>query len=282
MRRTAIALSTTLAAAVLLVALLPSGAQATGSLLNNGVLVLNFDDASGHSALQTPISADNPSYGFIWTASGGTNTGVHLARYNPDGTTNAVYSPGVDFRSLYSNNAGNLFAKEFGSGAVYSISNVGVATLLYNLNDPEAQSSASLNGPDTELYTMSNGTVRRYNAANGAFLGSFNLIGFGGAELGFPDYVQMETNGSGRILTYSDGNVSEWDLAGNRIGTCVIPISTPDDFNTEWSFGVGSDDLVYLYDASRTQWASYRVFAGATPVAATTWGAIKSAFNPNR
>jgi hypothetical protein len=101
----------------------------------------------------------------------------------------------------------------------------------------------------------------------------------GAGELNFPDAFQMETNNAGRIITYSAGVVSEWDLTGTRVGTCTIPIASPGGFETTWSFAVGSDDRVYLFEEPTTSWKAYRVgLEGATPVEATTWGAIKSHF----
>jgi len=232
----------------------PAMVLASGTLSDIGVQVQTFADGSGG----TPISAEHDG-NFIYTASGGSPAGNRFARYMLDGTLDLTFASGIDFRSLYTDNGGQLFAKAFGSGNVYSLTTGGVATPLYNLSDPNSQSSASLNGDDTELYTRDGNQLRRYNAANGLFLGSFTLIGMTAGELGFPDFVQMETNDAGRIFTYSGGVVSEWDLGGNRIGTSTIPIATPSMFNTEWSFGVASDDLIYLLNSNTNNWESYDV-----------------------
>jgi hypothetical protein len=249
-------------------------ALASGTLYDVGVLQRDFRDVSG----ATPISADNDGT-WIWTASGGSPDGQRLARYFQDGSPDQSFAPNIDFRSLYVDNSGQLYAKEFGIGAIFSISQTGVPTFLYDLNDPEAQSAASLNGDDTELYTMSAPTLRRYNAANGAFIGSVNLSGMAGDELAFPQAWQMETNGAGRILTFANGVVSEWDLSGTRIGQCTVPVGTPTGFDTNWSFGVGSDDLVYVFNENNAHWEAYDVgIGGPVAVEPTSWGRVKALY----
>lgn len=258
--------------ATLTVAFGAQQALASGTLLDNAVLIMDFADQTGY----TPISADNDG-SYIWTASGG-GTGNPIGRYLLDGTADGTFVPGIDFRSLYVSNGGQLYAKEY-CGDVYSISQSGTATFLFTLPDPDCQSSASFNADDTELYVMSAPTLYRFDAANGAPLGSFTLTGMGGNELNYPQLVQMETNAGGRIVTFADGIVSEWDLAGNRIGQCTVGISTPADFNTNWSFGVGNDDYVYLFNANTTRWEVYDVgLTGPTAVEGTSWGNLKALF----
>jgi hypothetical protein len=259
-------------AAVMTVALGAQGALASGTLLDNAVLVMDFADQTGF----TPISADNDGT-YIWTASGG-GTGNPIGRYLLDGTADGTFVPGIDFRSIYVSNGGQLYAKEY-CGNVYSVSQSGTATYLFTLADPDCQSSVSFSADDSELYAMVAPTLYRFNAANGAPLGSFTLTGMGGNELAYPQLVQMETNATGRIITYSDGVASEWDLAGNRVGQCTVGIATPADFNTNFSFGVGNDDYVYLYNANTARWEVYDIGL-ATPTATldTSWGSLKTLF----
>ena len=234
-----------------------SGALAGGTLLDVGVLELTFADASGTTA----VSAENDG-SFLYTVSGGTTGGERFARYLLDGTADLTFASGIDFRSIFTDNSGNLFAKEYGQGNVYSLTSGGMATFLFTLNDPQPQTSADFNGDDSELYTRSGALIRRYNSANGSFIGSFTLQGMGPNEDDFPEFVQMETNLAGRIFTYADGIVSEWDLAGIRIGTSTIPIDTPSSFLTTWSFGVGGDDRIYLSNEISGMWEVYDVGIG--------------------
>lgn len=230
----------------------------SGTLIDTAVLLQTFADASGPA----PMSADSDG-NFHYSVSGGNAPfGNLFARYLLNGTLDITADLGIDFRSLVTDNIGNLFAKEYGiPGNFYSITSDGVPTLLFAIADSNYQTSAAFNGDDSELYTMTVGTINRYDSATGAALGNFSLVGMTAGELSYPDNIQMETTPSGRILTYSDGIVSEWDLGGNRIGQCSVPIATPTDFHTEFSFGVGGTGMVYLYNATSLEWEIYDVGA---------------------
>ena len=207
-----------LALACLLALVGATDALASGTLYDNGVLQFTFGDQTG----STPISADNDGT-YIWTASGGGCNRV--GRFNQDGSPNGVYNVCLDFRSLFVSNGGQLYGKMF-CGDVYSISQSGVPTYMFNLaGDLDCQSSGSFSADDTEIYTMAAPTITRFNAANGSLLGSFTLNGMNGNEFNYPASIQMETNADGRILTFADGVVSEWDLGGTRIGQCTVPIA---------------------------------------------------------
>ncbi|MCP3917719.1 MAG: hypothetical protein GY711_19420 [bacterium] len=231
----------------------------SGTLLDDAVLIRTF--ANGAVTPITPMSAAS-SGTHLWTVDGGSIGGSELVRYLPDGTLDAALPSGFDARSIFTDSSGALFGKAYG-GNVYSIDPNGVATLLFDLPEGNPQASASFNADDTELYTLStNGILRRYDATTGAALSSTPLLGWGvtvPSETGHPDAHQLETTPTGRILTYSDGIVSEWDLAGNRIGTCSVPIATASDFDTVWSFSVADPGFVYLLNTISDEWEVYDV-----------------------
>jgi hypothetical protein len=235
-----------------------SAALADGTLWDEGVLTLTFDDWSSIRA----TSADNDG-NYIYTVSGGSTSGFRFARYLPDGTMDHYYASGVDFRGLFTNSDRELFANGFiwydVPPQVYSLTIDGEPTFLCTLSGAHAHSSAGFNADDTELYTREGATLRRFHAEDGAYLGSIAFQGMSAEELEFPADFQMETNLDGRIFTYAVGVVSEWDLNGVRIGTCTIPIDTPDGFETTWSFAVGGDDRIYLFNEDAVKWEVYNV-----------------------
>jgi hypothetical protein len=249
----------------LVVAVVPIGgpaALADGTLWDEGVMTLTFDDWSSIRA----TSADNDG-NYIYTVSGGNPNGFRFARYLLDGTVDHYYASGVDFRALFTNNNRELFAKGFIwydiPPQVCSLTIDGEPSFLYMLVGANSQSSAGFNADDTEVYTRDGTTLRRFNAEDGAYLGSITFQGMSAEELEFPAEFQMETNLDGRIFTYAVGVVSEWDLNGVRIGSCTIPIDTPDGFETIWSFAVGGDDRIYLFNESAVKWEVYNVGIGA-------------------
>ena len=233
-------------------------ALADGTLWDEGVMTLTFDDWSSIRA----VSAENDG-NYIYTVSGGSTSGFRFARYLLDGTMDHYHASGVDFRGLFTNSNRELFANGFVwydlPPQVYSVTIAGEPTFLYTLSGAHAHSSAGFNADDTEVYTRDGTTLRRFNAEDGAYLGSITFQGMGAEELEFPADFQMETNLDGRIFTYAVGVVSEWDLNGVRIGSCTIPIDTPDGFETTWSFAVGGDDRIYLFNESAVKWEVYNV-----------------------
>ena len=249
-------------------------ALATGTLADNGALVLSFNDQTG----QTMITGTNDGT-FIWTASGGSNTGNRLARYNQDGSVNQIYAPGIDFRCLYIGAGNQLYAKEF-CGATYAISQNGVPTPICAVSDPDCQSKGGLSAGYSSLYLRSSSTVYEFNAANCASQGSFALSGMNINENNYPEMIQLAVAPGGRLLTFADGVVSEWPVGGgSRIGTCNLAINSPTDFDTNFSFGVGADNRVYVWDAGRGLWTVWDIgLGGQTPVAAQTWGKLKSIY----
>ena len=117
----------------------------------------SFPDGAEIGFSSTPVSAENDGT-FIYTAMGGSVSGNPLVRYLLDGTLDEILAPGIDFRSLFTNNSGQLFAKEFFDhspggqpGNVYSLTPSGEKTFLLTLG--EFQSSADFNAADTELFT---------------------------------------------------------------------------------------------------------------------------------
>jgi hypothetical protein len=233
-------------------------ALAEGTLWDQGVLVLSFDDWSSITA----TSADNDG-NYIYTVSGDSTDGFRFARYLLDGTVDHIYASDVDFTTLFTNNDRELFAE--GSfwydqpAPIYSLTIDGEATYLYSLTVGHPFASVGFNGDDSEIYTREDDIIRRFDPADGSYLGYFTLRGLSAEELEFPAEYQMETNLAGRIFTYAAGVVSEWNLDGERIGTCTIPIDTPDGFETTWSFAVGGDDRIYLLNDDTERWEVYRI-----------------------
>ena len=74
-------------------------ALADGTLLDEGELLFFFNDASG----VTPISADNDGT-WIYTVSGGNIGGDRLSRHFQNGTLDQTFAPGIDFRSIFTDN----------------------------------------------------------------------------------------------------------------------------------------------------------------------------------
>lgn len=62
------------------------------------------------------LTYDGSSY---WSISGGSPSGVREARYDAAGNLLGTYSPGLDFRSIFTDQSGNTFAREFADSNIY-------------------------------------------------------------------------------------------------------------------------------------------------------------------
>jgi hypothetical protein len=220
---------------------------------------VSFTDALGATTMG--IAFDGTNY---WSCSGGGTTGVRLARYTSSGALLASYSPGLDYRSVFTRADGTLLARAYNSGVIYQQTSPGVfvssgVTLTGGTLD--AQSSVVLNGASTEFQAMSGGVVSRWST-NGAYLGSVTLSGFGSLS---GENVYPQNRGLGVLgdlwLTYGgNGILSIWDTTGNRVVQAALPgagTTTYSDFS--FSFCNGK---VFIVDTAGGKWRGYDLYSG--------------------
>ncbi|MBA3726525.1 MAG: hypothetical protein H0W86_08740 [Armatimonadetes bacterium] len=160
-----------------------------------------------------------------WSSSGGGSTGPRLARYAADGTLLDTYAPGLDLRSVFTNGAaGPVYARAFNSSQIYVQTSPGVFgnDVVLSGGSLDAQSSVAF-GNNGEFIAMNAGNVDRWDAA-GNHIGSLALTGFGSMfnENTYPQnrgVTWIGGTGQDGFATFSEGMLSAWDVAGNRIGT---------------------------------------------------------------
>ena len=213
-------------------------------------------------ATTTGIAFDGTNY---WDCSGGSSGGVRLGRYNSSGALISTYSPGLDFRSIFTKADGMVLARAYASDVIFQQTSPGVfvssgVSLAGGTLDP--QSSVVLNGGGTEFDAMSGGVVSRWNT-NGAYLGSVNLQGFGLAS-GENDYPKNRGLAAiGNIwLTYNGGGIlSGWDYSGHRLFQTVLP-GAGTNFDSNFSFSC-CNGKVFIVDAAGGLWRAFDVFTSA-------------------
>jgi hypothetical protein len=220
----------------------------------------NLTFASAIPSTLTGIAFDGTNY---WDCSGGSSGGVRLGRYNSSGLSIATYSPGLDFRSVFTRADGTVLARAYNNNIIYQQTTPGVfvnsgVSLTSGTLDP--QSSVVLNGAGTEYDAMSGGVVSRWNT-NGIYLGSVTLQGFGSVS---GETILPENRGLaafGNIwLTFSGGGIlSGWDLSGNRVFQTVLPGASS---SSGWSFSC-CNGKVFLVDATGTKWQAFDISGGA-------------------
>ncbi len=208
------------------------------------------------------IAFDGTNY---WDCSGGLTTGIRLGCYRSSGALIATYSPGLDFRSIFTTANGTVMARTYGSPIIYQqtspgvFSDSGISLAGGTLN---VQSSVVLNGAGTEFDAMSGGVVSRWNT-NGAYLGSVNLQGFGSlsGENTSPQNRGLAAYGN-FWLTYNGGGVlSAWDYSGNRAFQTALP-GAGTNFDSDYSFSC-CNGKVFIVDVAGGLWRAFDIFNGA-------------------
>jgi hypothetical protein len=140
---------------------------------------LVFQDALGGLGHPMGMAFDGSHY---WAVTGGFS--FSEAEYNPNGSLVNTFSPGLDFRSVFSD-GGVVYARQFADSQIYQQTSPGSFSPFVNLSGGSLndQSSVVLNSAGTQYIAQASGTVERWSLA-GAFLGTTALIGY--VDPGYP------------------------------------------------------------------------------------------------
>ncbi len=234
------------------------------SFRTNYFLGITFTDALAPTTMTMAFDGTN-----YWSCSGGGTSGVRLARYNSAGGVLATFSPGLDFRSIFTDRTGTVFARAFNDAKIYrqtvpgTFVSAGITLIGGSL---DTQSSVVLNSAETEYVAMSGGVVSRWST-NGTYLGNVNLLGFGtvGGENFSPQNRGIAATG-GFWLTYNgSGILSIWDPAGNRVLQSTLT-GAGTSFDSAFSFSY-CNGKVFVVDAAGGQWRGYDVCSDRERVA---------------
>ena len=225
-----------------------------------------FTDALGGTSMT--LTWDGASY---WSCSGGGASGVRYARYAATGTLLGTFSPGIDFRSIYSL-GGVVFARAYASMALLQQTSPGVfaASGVTLAGSVDSQSAVVPSGSGTELIALDAGTVRRWTLA-GASLPGVPLVGFGtqNSEGAYPQGRGIAASGS-YWYTYSNGVLSAWNATGTRVGQATLTgAGTTFDSHFSLSFANGR---IWIVDAPGGSWRGYAVGGAREPEVVPTLG----------
>ena len=229
------------------------------SFRSNYFANLTFTDALPTTTMGMAFDGTN-----YWSCSGGDASGVRLARYNASGGLLATYSPGLDFRSVFTDKTGALLARAYGSPIIYRQTSPGIfvnSGITLTGGSLDAQSSVVLNSAGTEFLAMNLGVVSRWST-NGSYLGSVTLQGFGsvGGENVFPQNRGLAVVGS-FWLTYNSTRVlSVWDPAGNRVMLATLS-GAGAGFDSLFGFSC-CNGKVFVVDVAGGLWWGYDICSG--------------------
>jgi hypothetical protein len=250
---------------LVLIVIVAGQANADGIFGDSYDASFTFQDALGFGVGATMVVAfDGTDY---WSSAGGYSDAVEYAQYDSSGTLIATYNPHLDFRSIFTDATGQVYARQFDDSTIYLQTVPGTfvtSGVTLAPNNLDSQSSVVLNGPETEYVALNYGTVSRWDLA-GNSLGTVTLSGFGSIS-GENSYPQGRGIAAAQTywLTY-DGNrtLSAWDFDGNRVGTTTLN-GAGTTFDSNWSLGF-ANGLVFIVDKAGGTWRGYDVGLGAPP-----------------
>ena len=165
----------------------------------------------------------------------------------------STFAPGIDFRSVFTDNTGNVYARAYNSPTIYQQSAPGVFASVLTLTGGslDSQSSVVLND-NGAFIAMSGGTVSMWDAS-GAFDSSFSLAGYSG---GYPENRGIAAAGD-YLFTYFDQMLSAWDYSGNLLDqTELLGAGTSFDSYFSLSYANGH---IFVVDAAGQTWRGYDI-----------------------
>ena len=213
---------------------------------------ITFTDALGSTSMT--LAFDGVSY---WSSSGGSTGGNRYAQYNSSGSLITTYAPGLDFRSVFTDASGNVYARQFNNPTIYRQTAPGVFAPFVTLvgGSLNSQSSVVFNGNYTEYVAFNAGTLSRWNLG-GTFLGSVSFIGFGSmfGENSYPANRGVAAAGN-LYYTYVNGNLSAWDQTGTRVATTQL-LGAGTSFDANFSLS-RANNRVFIVDNPGGTWRGY-------------------------
>lgn len=216
-----------------------------------------FTDVLGYTTMT--MAFDGTSY---WSTSGGSPDGYRLAQYTSGGAIVGTYAPGLDFRSIFTDASGTVYARQYANSTIYTQTSPGAFTPFVTLNGGslDSQSSVILNTLGTQFIAMSGGSVSRWDLS-GNYLGALTLSGFGGTEGNYPQGRGIAAAGN-YYLTYDSNNVlSAWDpVTGARVDQTVLT-GAGTSFDSLFSLSYANGQ-VWIADGPGGTWRGYDVGLG--------------------
>ncbi len=211
---------------------------------------ITFQEAGSLLSTSMTITYDGGNY---WSTSGGGNGGTRLAQYDGAGNVVGTYAPGIDFRSIFTDGSGNVFARGYSSATIYQQTAPGVFSSYLSLTGGSlgSQSSVVMN-EDGQFVAMNNGSVSVWDAT-GAFDFAFTLNGYSGS---YPTNRGIAV-AEDYLFTYYNRTLSAWDYAGNLLDQTTLA-GAGTSFDSYFSLSYANDHL-FVVDYARGLWRGYDI-----------------------
>ncbi len=240
-----------LSGVVLVSAFVATGAVAGPVFDNPGYSAdITFQEAGSLVQTSMTIAYDGGNY---WSTTGGGSSGTRLARYDAAGNVVGTYAPGLDFRSIFTDGSGNVFARRYANATIYQQTAPGVFSDYLTLTGGslDNQSSVVMN-EDGQYVAMKSGNVTVWDAT-GAFDYTFTLNGFSGS---YP-YDRGIAVAEDYLFTYYNQTLSAWDYAGNLLDQTTLA-GAGTSFDSYFSLSYANDHI-FVVDYARGLWRGYDI-----------------------
>lgn len=215
----------------------------------------SFSDSLGGTTMT--VAFDGTNY---WSSSGGSSSGTRYARYDINGTNTGTYQPGIDFRSVFTDqDSAPVYARGYSSRQIRRQSSPGSFTNDISLSGGsiDSQSAVVFSADGTEFLARKDAAVERWNRS-GTYLGAITLSGYGsvGSETDYPQDRNLAIAGD-YILTYVSGTLSAWDQSGTRVGTTTL-VSGGSTFDSNFSMSF-ANGMVFVVSTAGGTWRGYAI-----------------------
>ncbi len=217
--------------------------------------VMTFKDQLSSTTMTMAWDGTN-----LWTSTGGSSSGQRLAQYTANGVLVQKYSPGLDFRSVFTKGDGTspVYARSYANMQVRVQTSPGVfGTEVTLAGSLDSQSAVVWDAKNSVYVGRKDGNLYRWNASGGA-LPTVTLVGYGtlNNEGSSPQDRNVATV-KGFYLSYSGGVLSAWDDLGTRIDTTILT-GAGTNSNSYYSLGY-AQGKVWVIDTSAGTWRGYNV-----------------------
>lgn len=225
---------------------------------------LTLDGASGDTAAGAAFSGGSYYMGY------GGAVSSPIVQTDSAGVQTAITAPtpGIDFRSVFTNAAGDVLARGFNDNTIYQQGAFGQFTSLVSLSGSlDAQSQVVLNSTGTEYVGNDNGTLKFWDLT-GAFTHSVTLGG--GFNAGYPQGRAVSIFGN-YALNYFGGTLSAYDLTTGALTDQTVLNGAGTGFDSYFGQSY-ANGYFFVTDESGAQWSGFQIGTpngGAVPEPAT-------------
>lgn len=215
-------------------------------------------DIAFHDALSSTtmtVAFDGSNY---YSSSGGSTNGNRFASYSAVGANTGAYASGLDFRSVFTDNSGNVLARQYANNTIYKMGAVGSFSSLLTLNGVSFDAQASVDMNDAGNFVANNdGTIEVWNAS-GNLINAFALNGYGsGGSYPANRGIAAAKN---YLLTYNSGLLSAWDYSGHFLDSATLT-GAGSSFDSNFSLSFANNH-VFIVDQANGTWHGYNVGLG--------------------